>query len=155
LFAATFVGESNAWPALAVAAAAAGEPCRVRVAGLPERQGRAVAAVSAGDQVVYVLRPERIGPREHGAVQATVHDVLARGPHAVVVTEVPGGPTVRVVLPTAEAERHAAGKQLRLDWEDGDALVFPADAELGEPAGPEAVAGETGTPSPQGVAGAR
>jgi ABC-type Fe3+/spermidine/putrescine transport system ATPase subunit len=152
LFAATFVGESNAWPAQAAAPPTAGEPCRVRIAGLPERHGRAVTAVDAGAQVVYVLRPERIGAQEHGAVQATVHDVLARGAQAVVVAEVPGGPTVRVMLPAAEAEQHAAGAPLRLDWEDEDALVFPADAERGEPEGPEAVARESGRPSPQGVA---
>jgi ABC-type Fe3+/spermidine/putrescine transport system ATPase subunit len=139
LFAATFVGEANAWPARVVAASAEGASCTVRVRGSLEVRGRSGAAVGGGDDAVYVIRPQRIhasavddpvGPARDGEciVQAEVRDVLVRGARALLVTDVAGGPPIRVELDGPDAERFGPGSRLRLAWSSEDAVVFRASS---------------------------
>ena len=125
LFAATFVGEANAWRGSAVRDGV------VRVEGLPELAGRTAGRAAVGDAVVYVIRPQRIRAAEARDgecwLEGEVQDVLARGPRALVVGSAPGGPDFRVELDGSEAERFGPGARIRLAWDPEDAVVFRAD----------------------------
>jgi ABC-type Fe3+/spermidine/putrescine transport system ATPase subunit len=133
LFAATFVGEANAWRGRAARAARSGEPCPVEVPGLPTLVGQAGAQVAAGGGAVYVLRPDRIallsGRDEPPIVEAVVTDVLARGARALVLARAADGLVVRVELAGGEADRLAAGARIALSWPPEEALVFPSPDE--------------------------
>ena len=126
LFAATFVGEANAWQGSVVRA---GERCIVRVGDGLELAAHGEAAV--GDRVVYIVRPQRIraGKARDGecALEGEVHDVLARGARALVVGETPGGIGFRLELDGTEAERLGPGARVSLAWSAEDAVVFRAE----------------------------
>jgi putative spermidine/putrescine transport system ATP-binding protein len=148
LFAATFVGEANVWPARAVDDAADGETCKVEAAGLSQFSGRAVGAVRRGAAVSYVLRPQRIASAADGklpgacTLSATVTDVLPRGARALVLAAT-SGPAVRLELEAAEAESLGRGAPLTLAWHPADAVVFPQESS--EPDSSPVVAAEAET----------
>jgi spermidine/putrescine transport system ATP-binding protein len=131
LFAATFVGEANAWPGTVVAEAGRGEPCRIAIGGLANLPGRAGTPLVAGIEAVYVVRPDRVRPTTDDAalVQVDIKDVLARGPRALVLSRAPGELLVRIELPAREAEGLAPGHRLALTWSADEALVFPSSNE--------------------------
>jgi ABC-type Fe3+/spermidine/putrescine transport system ATPase subunit len=128
LFAATFVGEANAWPGRVVESAETGDACTVAVDGLSDLRGRASTPLRQGQEAVYVVRPDRVDATTDDAALATVDvsDVLARGPRALVLGRVSGGPLVRVELAAREAEKLGPGGQLALAWSADEALVFPS-----------------------------
>ena len=134
LFAATFVGEANAWPGSVVRA---GARCVVRLKGSVELAGRREGLVEAGDEVVYVIRPQRIRAAAEArdgecALEGEVQDVLARGPRALVVGSAPGGPDFRVELDGSEAEGFESGARIRLAWDPEDAVVFRTGGKVGD-----------------------
>jgi ABC-type Fe3+/spermidine/putrescine transport system ATPase subunit len=143
LFAATFVGEANAWEGRVLTGGKRDELCRVQVPGLPELKGRAAATegLREGERVVYVVRPDRIEPFAHepagaatnGVIRAGVRDVLARGARALVLAHVPDGPAVRVELSAEQAERVPPEGSLAVAWQADEALVFPSTEEGAEP----------------------
>ena len=125
LFAATFVGEANAWRGNVVRAGV------VRVEGAGELAGRTEGPVAVGDVAVYVIRPQRIradAARDgECSLEGEVQDVLARGPRALVVGSESGGPDFRVELDVSEAEAFGPGARIRLAWDPEDAVVFRGD----------------------------
>ena len=129
LFAATFVGEANAWAGKVVSVE--GDRCVVRVGGERELAGRVQGRLLVGDEAVYIVRPQRIRLDGDGdcAAAGDVQDVIARGPRALVVGVVPGGPTFRVECDGAEAEPLSVGARVELSWHADDAVVFPASEE--------------------------
>jgi len=133
LFAATFVGEANAWRGRAARAARPGEQCTVEVPGLPTLAGRSGAQLAAGGGIVYVLRPDRIALRpaheEPPLVEAVVTDVLARGARALVLARAADGLVIRIEVAGSEADRLATGARIALSWPPEEALVFPSPDE--------------------------
>jgi spermidine/putrescine transport system ATP-binding protein len=134
LFAATFVGEANVWPATASADALGSGSCGVEVTGLPALDGRAAEGVRRGAAVRYVIRPQRI-ERVVGAVApdtcfvaATVTDVLPRGARALVLAST-AGPDLRFEVDARDAETLLRGSVVTVAWSPGDALVFPELSE--------------------------
>jgi ABC-type Fe3+/spermidine/putrescine transport system ATPase subunit len=124
LFAATFVGEANAWEGVA---AAVGEGhCVVRLAGGQELAARPEGTPAAGERAAYVVRPQRVRLDAGGGctLGGVVSDVIARGPRALVVVEAAGGVVVRAECDAAEAERFSPGVHVDLSWATDDAVVF-------------------------------
>jgi putative spermidine/putrescine transport system ATP-binding protein len=134
LFAATFVGEANVWPANALEDAAGGAICRAAVAGLPPLEGIAGGHVRSGMAVNYVVRPQRIaliGDAEESrppVLTATVTDVLPRGARALILAST-AGPELRLELEVGQAETLERGFSLKLAWNATDAVLFPEHAE--------------------------
>jgi spermidine/putrescine transport system ATP-binding protein len=134
LFAATFVGEANVWPATPTDDAAGSATCRVEVAGLPPLAGRAADGMRRGAAARYVIRPQRIepvvgtAPSDRCVVPVTVIDVLPRGARALVLAST-GGPELRFEVDAREAEGLERGSALTVAWSPGDALVYANAAE--------------------------
>jgi ABC-type Fe3+/spermidine/putrescine transport system ATPase subunit len=147
LFAATFVGEANVWPATSMDDPAGSATCRVEVPGLPPLGGRAADGVRRGGAARYVIRPQRIervvgtAPSGTCVVAATVTDVLPRGARALVLAST-GGPELRFEVDARDAEALARGSALTVSWSPGDALVFPERPDAAPPAAAAAVEAE-------------
>jgi spermidine/putrescine transport system ATP-binding protein len=150
LFAATFVGEANVWPATAADQPAGGATCRVEVAGLPPLYGRAADGVRRGAAVRYVVRPQRIAlavgsePSGACAIAVTVTDVLPRGARALVLASTTG-PELRLELDAREAEMLERGSALTVAWSPDDALVYPERPERVPPVAAAALEAEPST----------
>jgi hypothetical protein len=97
-------------------------------------RGRAMASLAPGAAVVPLVRAERLrlhaGARADGLEGRIVH-VARMGFVTHYDMRLAGGQDVTAYRldEAGEAGRPAAGMPVALDWEEADALVFPAAAE--------------------------
>ena len=131
LFAATFVGDTNAWDGKI--RTVDGERCSVELAGWGTAGAGRDDLLGEGDRCVYVVRPERVcitasdlarqGPDACRA-DVVVEDVIIRGSTALVVASAAVG-RVRAQIAVADATQFERGQRLTCAWSADDAFVFP------------------------------
>lgn len=136
LFAAKFIGDTNAWP---VSITSVNERTKIATARLEsglEVRARMADDFERGVPGVYVLRPEFVAIGEAPASGATgvisvpivVRDTMVRGESTIVVAELPeGAGSIRVRVPTGDQQLHRPGAEITCSWSVDDAVLFRPD----------------------------
>ncbi len=123
-FVAGFIGETNFWPGVLAAGAAAGEVATVTLEGGERVQAVAAGALAAG-RVRLAVRPERVRI-DHSGVAGRVKEAIYVGNATTLIVGI-AGTDVRVRLAAADPScGAAAGMGVCLAWSADDARLYPA-----------------------------
>ena len=123
-FVAGFIGETNFWPGVLAAGAAAGEVATVTLEGGERVQAVAAGALAAG-RVRLAVRPERVRIDQSG-VAGRVKEAIYVGNATTLIVGI-AGTDVRVRLAAADPScGAAAGMGVCLAWSADDARLYPA-----------------------------
>jgi spermidine/putrescine ABC transporter ATP-binding subunit len=126
-FVASFIGETNFWPATAKADAAAGREVAVELEGGEQAIGVAAVALRRGQATRVAIRPENIQLTAAGAgCAATVEEAIYAGSITTLLMR-SKGPVLRVRLATASGiAEPAPGTPLSLGWQARHARAYAA-----------------------------
>lgn len=143
LFAATFIGESNAWPVEAPDNGDRQDLCRVRLVDSEVAfEGRAPAG-GEGSGFVYVVRPEEVAVGDESSateadqtVAAVIEDLLVQGEAATLVARIKAGPVVRARVATRTVALFELGSEVQVSWRSDRAAVYRSNDPAPSPATP-------------------
>ena len=120
-FVASFIGETNFWPARAKADAAAGQEIEVELEGGDAARVLAVQALRRGQTAQIAIRPEHIRPAANASgIAATIEDAIYAGSITTLLVKT-RGPTLRVRLETPETTPDGT---IALAWEARHARAY-------------------------------
>jgi putative spermidine/putrescine transport system ATP-binding protein len=126
-FVASFIGENNRLDGRILGRD--GDRLIVELSGGVQIRARSVEGVSAGDSVVFGVRPERVRLDTAGCenwLRLPIQNVVYLGDSSRLILAWPGGGEFTVKLDRAAAiAGFAPGGEVQVGWTAEDGLVFP------------------------------